>query len=117
MARLELDKYYTPPDLAQYIVNKTKEIINEAITYDAVYESLENMFSHKFFKSWEFKDITANYPQTQIIREFLRQLIQKDGFNNEVKSMLDKDITNKMEELKNLNNRIESIKQQIEDIT
>lgn len=29
MAKIELDKYYTPPDLAEYIVNKTKEIIGE----------------------------------------------------------------------------------------
>lgn len=29
MAKIELDKYYTPPNLARYIVNKTKEIIGE----------------------------------------------------------------------------------------
>ena len=29
MAKIELDKYYTSPDLAEYIVNKTKEIIGE----------------------------------------------------------------------------------------
>ena len=29
MEKIELDKYYTPPDLAEYIVNKTKEIIGE----------------------------------------------------------------------------------------
>lgn len=29
MGKIQLDKYYTPPDLAQYIVNKTKEIIGE----------------------------------------------------------------------------------------
>ncbi len=28
-AKIKNDKYYTPPDLAQYIVNKTKEIIGE----------------------------------------------------------------------------------------
>ena len=27
MAKIELDKYYTPKDLAEYCVNKTKEII------------------------------------------------------------------------------------------
>ncbi len=29
MAKIELDKYYTSPDLAEYIVNKTKEIIGK----------------------------------------------------------------------------------------
>ena len=29
MAKIHLDKYYTPPDLAEYIVNKTKLIIGE----------------------------------------------------------------------------------------
>lgn len=29
MTKIELDKYYTPQDLAKYIVNKTKEIIGE----------------------------------------------------------------------------------------
>ncbi|HHX70665.1 MAG TPA: hypothetical protein GX708_21760, partial [Gallicola sp.] len=29
MAKIKLDKYYTPPDLAEYIVNKTKEIIGD----------------------------------------------------------------------------------------
>ncbi len=29
MAKIINDKYYTPPDLAEYIVNKTKEIIGE----------------------------------------------------------------------------------------
>lgn len=29
MAKIELDKYYTPKDLAEYCVNKTKEIIGE----------------------------------------------------------------------------------------
>jgi predicted RNA methylase len=29
LAKIELDKYYTPPDLAEYIVNKTKEVIGE----------------------------------------------------------------------------------------
>lgn len=29
IAKIELDKYYTPPDLAKYIVDKTKEIICE----------------------------------------------------------------------------------------
>jgi hypothetical protein len=27
MAKLKLDKYYTPPELAEYVVNKTKEVI------------------------------------------------------------------------------------------
>lgn len=29
MAKIENDKYYTPKDVAEYIVNKTKEIIGE----------------------------------------------------------------------------------------
>lgn len=29
MAKIELDKYYTPPDLAKYVVIKTKEVIGE----------------------------------------------------------------------------------------
>jgi hypothetical protein len=29
MSKIKNDKYYTPPDLAKYIVNKTKEIIGE----------------------------------------------------------------------------------------
>ena len=29
MAKIQNDKYYTPPDLAKYIVNKTKEIIGD----------------------------------------------------------------------------------------
>ncbi len=29
MAKIKNDKYYTPPDLAEYIVNKTKEIIGK----------------------------------------------------------------------------------------
>ena len=29
MAKIHLDKYYTPPDLAKYIVDKTREIIGE----------------------------------------------------------------------------------------
>ena len=29
MAKIENDKYYTPPNLAEYIVNKTKEVIGE----------------------------------------------------------------------------------------
>ena len=37
MAKIHLDKYYTPPDLAEYIVNKTKLIIGE----DNISEYLE----------------------------------------------------------------------------
>ena len=29
IAKIHLDKYYTPKDLAEYVVNKTKEIIGE----------------------------------------------------------------------------------------
>ena len=29
LAKIHLDKYYTPPDLAKYIVDKTREIIGE----------------------------------------------------------------------------------------
>jgi len=29
LAKIELDKYYTPPDLAKYVVIKTKEVIGE----------------------------------------------------------------------------------------
>ena len=29
MSKIELDKYYTPDDLAKYCVEKTKEIIGE----------------------------------------------------------------------------------------
>ena len=28
MAKIELDKYYTPDDLAQYCINKTREVLS-----------------------------------------------------------------------------------------
>ena len=27
MSKIELDKYYTPPELAKYVVNKTREVV------------------------------------------------------------------------------------------
>jgi hypothetical protein len=107
---------YTQQSFRKKIYEDNKETVNKAIVYDAVYEALKNLFNHSYFKSWTFKDITINYPQTIIIKEFMRQLILTEGFNDEIKNMLDVEIKNKMNELSNLKLRIGDIQDKLGEL-
>lgn len=108
---------YDQQSFRKKIYQDNKETINKAITYDAIYEALETLFTHSYFRSWDFKDIYKGYPQTILIKEFLRQLILKDGFNDEVKNMLDNEIKQKLNELKDLKKEIGDIQRKIENLT
>ena len=107
---------YTQQSFRKKIYEDNKETINKAITYDAVYEALKDLFNHSYFRTWTFKDITINYPQSTIIREFLRQLIQQEGFDDQVKNMLDDDIKQKMNKLNKLKTEIINIQNRIEEL-
>lgn len=108
---------YTQETFRKKIYNDNKEVINQAIADDSVYEILKNMFENSYFKYWEFKDINTRYPQTCVIDGFLDQLIKLDGFNEELKKRLDKQIQNKIDELQELKQRVNSIQQELENIT
>lgn len=99
------------------IYEDNKNEIIKAITEDAVYEVLNNMFDSSYFRSWDFKDITINYPQTTIIKNFMRQLIRKDGFNEEIKKMLDEEIQNKLNQIKYYSEELIKIQENIDNLT
>lgn len=107
---------YDQTSFRKKIYADNKEIINKAITYDAVYEALENLFNHGYFRSWDFGDIYKGYPQTNMIKSFLRQLIKLDGFNEEVKKMLDEEINNKLDEIKYYKNNLAEIQAKIAEL-
>src|SRR5699024_9930903 len=103
------------------IYEENKDIITKQITNDATYEYVRNMF-RSYFRSWEFKDITVNYPQSEVVRSFLDELIKQEGFNDEILKMLDSEIKDKLEELKYLNtringklNKLESLEDEVDD--
>lgn len=98
------------------IYQENKDIINKAITQDAIYETLERIFKYNHFKDWTFKDISARCPQSNLVKEFLRLLIQKDGFNEEVTNMLDEEINKKIEYIDYLNEKITDTKNQLKEI-
>jgi len=107
---------YEQQSFRKKIYLDNKEEINNAIACDAVYQLIENMFVNNYFKSWEFKDITRGYPQTEIIKGFLKELISKDGFNEEVKNMLDNEINQKILKLKNLKEELSTLQEKIDSL-
>ena len=107
---------HTQQSFRKKIYEDNKEIINEAITYDAAYEALKNIFSHSYFKHWDFNDISAGYPQSYIVRDFMKKLINKNGFNEEIKNMLDQETKVKMSQLESLKKELAEIQNQIEEI-
>lgn len=107
---------YTQECFRQKIYEDNKEVINKSITYDAVYETLKNMFNHSYFKSWNFKDITINYPQTEIIKSFLKELIKQNGFNEEIKKMLDLEVSEKLNHMSELRNQICELQNKVTEL-
>ena len=98
------------------IYNDNKQIINQAITDDAIYERLEGMFDNGYFKSWEFKDITKGYPQSSIIKSFLKQLVELEGFKEELNKVIDEETKEKMNELNYLKKEIKETKDKLEEL-
>lgn len=107
---------YTQQSFRKKIYQDNKETINKAITYDAIYEALENLFSCNYFKNWNFGDITKGYPQSNLVRNFLHNLLEKDGFNEVIESMLDDKIKQRKRELDNLKKHLTEIKQKISEL-
>ena len=98
------------------IYEDNKETINKAITYDAMYEALEKLFEHSYFKSWNFSDINKRYPQTIIIKNFMQQLIKLDGFDNEIRKMLDEEVNQKLYEIKYYKDELAEIQEKIKKL-
>ncbi len=107
---------YTQAKFRTKIYEDNKEIINKSITGNAVYETLENMFETGYFRSWKFSDITKGYPQSIIIRKFMRELVKRDGFDEEIKAMLDAEAKEKLARIAYLKEELKQIEQRIEEI-
>jgi len=105
---------YTAESFRRKIYEENKEVILEAITRDAMYERLKPYERH--YRSWDFADITKGYPQSSIAKCFLNELIEKDGFDDYMKSVLSKDILRLKEQRDELKKELSDILSQLEDI-
>jgi hypothetical protein len=107
---------YDSCKLRKKIYEENKDMINKAIADDAIYEYLDRNFGNKYFGEWNFKDITTNYPQTDIVRKFMGVLMAKEGFPEYVTSVLDKGILEKKAYLDQLKQEIASIEASIKKL-
>lgn len=110
------DLGYTQEKFREKIYNDNKEDIIEQISYDSAYELVKNMFGDSYFKHWEFSDINRNYPQSQVVKGFLDELIERDGFTQYLEGVLDGKIKDKLEDYKRHKEYLESIINKIEAI-
>jgi len=107
---------YNQTSFRKKIYQDNKEIINEALANDAIYERMEAMFESGYFRSWDFSDISKGYPQSDLVRNFLHNLLEKDGFDKIFEDMLDFKINQKKNELDILKKRLTEIKQEISEL-
>lgn len=105
---------YTEQEFRKRIYEENKNEILEQIQYDAVYELATNAFTNSFFKSWEFKDININYPQSQVVRGLLETLANKDGFQEYMGDYLDEINKNKLEYKSQLERKIDELEKRLE---
>ena len=106
---------FTQETLRQTIYIENKDIINKAITHDAIRETLEGFGKHSFLRDWIFGDITVGYSQSLMARGFLKVLIEKDGFDEYMHEILDEAILKKMEYVQKLNKEIADLENQLYD--
>lgn len=106
---------YTAESLRRKIYEENKETILEALLQDAFYERIKPF--GRYFKSWDFADITQAYPQSLIIKGFLEEVMTKKGFNDYVKDMLSADINDLRKERNDLLDSLNKIKSEIESLT
>ena len=98
---------YTTENLRRTIFEENKDVILEAITDAMIYERLENEKSfYTYFKHWDFKDVGKSYPQTEIVKHFIRYIMKKEGFEKHLSGQIDKEIEEEKEYLESLRARI-----------
>lgn len=107
---------YDQTNFRKKIYQDNKEIINEALANDAIYERMKMMFESGYFRSWDFSNISKGYPQSSLVKNFLHNLLEKDGFDEYIESMLDDKIKQRKKELDNLKENLVKIQKQIEEL-
>lgn len=118
--RKTIDKFlsgigYTAESLRRKIYEENKEVILSNLLQDAYYERIKPF--GRYFQSWDFKDITINYPQSLIIKGFLEEIILKKGFKEYTESLLSTDIVRLKKERDDLLDSLNKIKSEIESLT
>ncbi|MFA7157646.1 MAG: hypothetical protein WC123_08190 [Bacilli bacterium] len=107
---------YDQQSFRKKIYQDNKEIINEALANDAIYERMKSMFKSGYFRSWDFSDISKGYPQSDLVRTFLHNLLEKNGFNKVLEDMVDFKTKQKINELNRLKGQLADINKQINEI-
>lgn len=107
---------YDQTNFRKKIYQDNKGAINEALANDAIYERIKAMFESGYFRSWDFSDISKGYPQSDLVRNFLHNLLEKDGFDKIFEDMLDFKINQKKNELDRLKKQLIEIKQEISEL-
>jgi flagellar capping protein FliD len=105
---------YTVQSFRKKLYEENKDVILKAIAEDGFYERLKPY--ERTFQSWDFSDITKGYPQSSIARCFLNELIEKDGFDDYMKSILSTDIQAMKNQRDELKKELSDILSQLEDI-
>lgn len=106
---------FTQETLRRTIYIENKDIINKAITHDAIKDVLEGFGKHSFLRDWTFSNITVGYSQSLMAEGFLKVLIEKDGFDDYMHEILDDAILKKMEYVQRLNKEIADLENQLYD--
>ena len=88
------------------IYKDNKEDIIQAIKYEKLYEEIKNMADVYAFKIFKYKDIKMNYPQSEIIREFVKYIIDEVDIKEYLVERIDKEILDKLEYLRELKGEI-----------
>jgi hypothetical protein len=112
----KIDEYlsgigYTAQSFRKKLFDENREVILEAITRDAMYERLKPY--ERYYRYWEFSDITEGYPQSSIARGFFDELISKKGFDDYMKERLSNDIIKLKEERDELSVSLKKIKYEL----
>lgn len=107
---------YSSEEFRYQIYENNKEDIIKQINYDALYDSVKNMFNDSYFKHWNFTDLQTNYPQSRIINGFMDSLIETNGFSEVLSEKIDKKNKVKMDYLKSLQDEIDTLIAKIDDI-
>lgn len=107
---------YDQQSFRKKVYQDNKEVIHEALANDAIYERMKSMFESGYFRSWDFNYISKGYPQSDLVRNFLNNLLEKDGFDKVVEDMIDNRIKQKKNELDRLKKELINIKRQIEEL-
>jgi hypothetical protein len=108
---------FTQEEFRKKIYEENKQDIIEQIQYDSIYELLKNMYERSYFKSWDFKDISTAYPQSQVVKEFLRVLVKQNGSQEYIHELLDSENKKQYERLQELRNKVIEVEDKIEELT